>query len=326
MRSIRFATFGDPSDVLRVDDVPKPSIGPAQVLVRMRARPINPSDLITVRGFYGVLPTLPATPGYEGVGVVEAVGGDVRGIRVGERVIPLRAPGTWQEYVVASAAQLLRPPESISDGSAAQFVVNPLTAWIMTVDELAVQPGEWLLQTAAGSTLGRLVLQLAKIRRFRTINVVRRRAQLAELRALGADEVICTEDEDLTDRVNAITGGAGVRAAIDAVGGPVGAAIVPALAAGEVVLVYGLLSFEPTPINAGRMIFRGLTVRGFWLAEWFQRTPPEKQQSVMRDVLARMARGEIVPPVEAEYDLGQITEAVRHAERPGRHGKVLLVG
>jgi NADPH2:quinone reductase len=326
MRSIRFGELGEPADVLRVEDVPAPSIGAGEVLVRMRARPVNPSDLLTVRGFYGVTPSLPATPGYEGVGVVEAVGADVRGVRPGERVIPLGVPGTWQELVVANPAQLVRPPDGVDDASAAQFVVNPLTAWIMVVDELAVRPGEWLLQTAAGSTLGRLVLQLAKLRSFRTINVVRRRAQVDEIRALGGDEVVCTGDEDLVGRVMSITGDAGVRAAIDAVGGPVGADVVRALGDGGVVLVYGLLSFEPTPVFAGAMIFRGSSMKGFWLAEWFRRTPPARQQAVMRDVLGHMAKGELVPPVEAEYDLAQIVDAVRHAERPGRHGKVLLVG
>jgi NADPH:quinone reductase-like Zn-dependent oxidoreductase len=325
MRSVRFDQFGEPAEVLRVLDVPKPSPGLGQVLVRMRLRPINPSDLMTVRGFYGVLPQLPATPGNEGVGVIEAVGSDVRGVQAGQRVIPIRTPGTWQEYLVVNAAQLIQPPDSLSDESAAQFIVNPLTAWIM-IEELALQPGQWLLQTAAGSTLGRMVLQIAKLRNFKTINVVRRRAQAQELKALGADEVICTEDEDLVQRVMAITNGAGVLAAIDAVGGQVGGDVVQALDAGGVMLVYGLLSLEPTPINSGQMIFRTSTVRGFWLAEWFRRAPAEKRQAVIGEVLNHMAKGEIIPAVEAEYDLNKITEAVRHAERPGRHGKILLVG
>jgi NADPH:quinone reductase-like Zn-dependent oxidoreductase len=194
------------------------------------------------------------------------------------------------------------------------------------IEELALQPGQWLLQTAAGSTLGRMVLQIAKLRNFKTINVVRRRAQAQELKALGADEVICTEDEDLVQRVMAISGGAGIPAAIDAVGGQVGGDVVQALGSCGVMLVYGRLSLDPTPINNAQMIFRTSTVRGFWLAEWFRRTPAEKRQAVIGEVLNHMAKGEIVPPVEAKYDLANIIEAVRHAERPGRHGKVLLIG
>ena len=326
MKSVRFSEFGNPAEVLRVEDVPPPEPGANQVLVRMRARSINPSDLLTVRGLYGALPRLPATPGLEGMGEVAAAGDAVKNLSPGQRVIPLGVAGTWQEYVLAESTQLIPVPDAINDQTAAQFVVNPLTAWIMVVEELALKPGEWLLQTAAGSTLGRVVLQIARLRGFKTINVVRRREQVEELKALGADEVICTADEDIVARMREITGKAGFTKAIDAVGGETGAAVVRALGRGGVMLVYGLLSMAPMPIDGGRMIFTTTTVRGFWLTEWLRRAPPERQQAVTGEMLRSMATNEIVPPVEAEYPLTEVLAAVAHAERPGRSGKVLLVG
>jgi NADPH:quinone reductase len=326
MQSVRFEEFGNPADVLRVEDLPQPEPAANQVLVRLRARPVNPSDLLTVRGLYGALPVLPATPGLEGMGEVSAVGEGVTNLRPGQRVIPLGVPGTWQEYIVAPSAQLIPVPDSISDQTAAQFVVNPLTAWIMTVEELALKPGEWLLQTAAGSTLGRVVLQIARLRGFKTINVVRRREQVEELKALGADECICTADEDILERVKEITGKAGLTKAIDAVGGETGAAVMNAMGRGGVMLVYGLLSMKPMPIDGGRMIFTTSTLRGFWLGEWLRSAPPERQQAVTTEMLRSMASNEIVPPVEAEYPLADVLSAIKHAERPGRSGKVLLVG
>ena len=131
MKSVRFYEFGNPAELLRVEDVEQPEPGANQVLVRMRARSINPSDLLTVRGLYGALPKLPATPGLEGMGEVAAVGEGVRNFRVGQRVIPLGIAGTWQEYLVASEQQLIPVPDQITDQTAAQFVVNPLTAWII---------------------------------------------------------------------------------------------------------------------------------------------------------------------------------------------------
>jgi NADPH:quinone reductase len=324
MKSVRFGEFGDPAEVLSVEEVERPSAGAGQVLVRMRARAVNPSDLLTVQGLYGALPKLPATPGLEGMGEVAEVGEGVTHLRAGQRVIPLGVAGTWQEYLVAGAAQVIPVPDSVSDQTAAQFVVNPLTAWIMTVEELGLQPGEWLLQTAAGSTLGRVVLQLARLRGFKTINVVRRRAQAEELKALGADEVISTDEEDLVERVKEITGRAGLTKAIDAVGGETGGAVVSALGRGGVLLVYGLLSMEPMPVDSGRMIFTTSTIRGFWLGDWFQTAPPERQQAVTAELLGLMAAGEVVPPVEAEYPLTEVLAAVRHSVRPGRGGKVLL--
>jgi NADPH:quinone reductase len=325
MQSVRFHEFGNPAEVLRVEDVERPEAGAGEVLVKMRARPINPSDLLTVRGLYGSLPVPPATPGLEGMGVVAEVGEGVAHLRAGQRVIPLGVAGTWAEFVVAPAAQLIPVPDSVSDQTAAQFVVNPLTAWIMTVEELSLQPGEWLLQTAAGSTLGRVVLQIAKQRGFKTINVVRRREQAEELKALGADEVVCTDEEDLPERVREITGREGLRKAIDAVGGETGADVVRALGRGGVMLVYGLLSGRPMPIDGGRMIFTSATVRGFWLGEWMRSAPPERQMAVTGAMLRAMATQEIVPPVEAEYPLSDILAAAEHSERPGRSGKVLLV-
>jgi len=326
MKSVRFNEFGEPAKVLHVEDVPQPEPGDNQVLVRMRARAINPSDLLTVRGLYGALPKLPATPGLEGMGEVAAVGAGVQTVKAGQRVIPLGVPGTWQEYMLVPSMQLIPVPDSVNDQTAAQFVVNPLTAWIMTMEELAMAPGEWLLQTAAGSTLGRVVLQIARLRGFKTINVVRRREQVEELKGLGADEVICTDDEDIVDRVNAITGGAGIVKAIDAVGGETGAAAARALGRNGVMLVYGLLSLKPMALDTGRMIFTTSTIRGFWLSEWFRTAAPAKLMSVTGEMMRSMATNEIVPPVEAEYPLADVLAAVAHAERPGRSGKVLLKG
>src|SRR5689334_5778642 len=127
MRSIRLSTFGEPSDVLRVEDIPKPTPGPGEILLRIKVRPINPSDLFVIRGLYGTLPQLPATPGLEGMGTIEEIGEGVQGFTVGQRCIPLGASGTWQEYLVVKAQQVMPIPDSISDETAAQFVVNPLT-------------------------------------------------------------------------------------------------------------------------------------------------------------------------------------------------------
>ena len=323
MKSIRFDVFGEPAEVLRVGELPQPTAGAGELLVRMTARAVNPSDLLTVKGLYGQLPTLPATPGLEGAGVIEAVGEAVTGWQVGQRVIPLGVAGTWQEYLVVPAAQAIPVPDAMPDSFAAQFVVNPLTAWIM-LDELNLQPGEWFIQTAAGSTLGRLAIQLAQLRGYKTINVVRRRAQVEEIKALGGDEVICTEDDNLIERVRQIAGNK-VRAAIDAVGGPVGGDVVQALGRGGLMLVYGLLSFQPIPVHSGLMIFNSTTVRGFWLSEWLRNAPEERRNALFGAALQAMASGQLTPPVEAEYDLTNIVAAVEHAERPGRSGKVLLV-
>lgn len=326
MQSIRFNEFGDPLSVLRLEEIPAPRPAPDEVIIRLRARSINPSDLLAVRGIYGILPSLPATPGLEGMGVVTAVGAEVHDLKPGQRVVPLGVRGTWQESVVAAADRVLAVPDSVSDKSAAQLMINPLSAWIMVVDELGLEPGEWLVQTAASSTLGRIVIQIARLRGFRTINVVRRREQIDDIRSIGGDEVIASEDEDVSARILGITGGAGAGKAIDAVGGETGSAVLRALAPDGTMLVYGALSMKPIPVEGSRMIFSTTSVRGFWLSKWKRVVPGDAVRATIARVLGAMESGDIVPPVEAEYPLADFAGALAHARTSGRRGKVLLTG
>ncbi len=327
MRAIQFNQFGKPTDVLQLVDLPQPQPAPGQVRLRLTHRPINPSDLLTVSGEYGRLPPLPATPGLEGMGQVEKLGAGVKGLEVGQRVIPLGLiGGTWAEYGLADAQRLLPVPAAVSDQSAAQFVANPVTAWVMLEDLLDLKTGDWVLQTAAGSTLGRLVLQLAQLRGYKTVNFVRRREQVAELLTLGADVVICTEDKDVVQQVMTLTGGRGVKGALDAVGGAAGALAMGCLRPGGEMIVYGMLSFEPIPLHSGEMLFKGTSVRGFWLTHWLGSTPPGQVMPALRQLMQLMATGQLTPPVAAEYDLADFQQAITHAQTPGRSGKVLLKG
>ena len=179
---------------------------PGQVRIRVAAAPVEASDLHTVRGRYGFTPEFPTVPGIESVGVIDELGSGTDGLTVGQRVITVGVRGTWQEYVVADAEQVLPVPVAMSDSTAAQILSNPLTAVILTGDELDVRPGEWLLQTAAGSIVGQSVIQLGAHVGFKTLNVVRRRSAVEDILALGGTAVICTEDEDLRERVADIAG------------------------------------------------------------------------------------------------------------------------
>ena len=210
MKAVVCDRWGDPADVLQVRELPEPAPGPGEVRVRMLASPINPSDVITVRGLYGRLPPLPATPGFEGVGVVEEGQGFWARRLIGRRVAVLNARGgNWAEKVVIPWRQAVPMPRDLPDEQAATFFVNPATALVMTRDVLRVPRGAWLLQTAAGSALGRMVIRLGRRHGFRTLNVVRRREQVEELLREGGTAAVATNDEDLAERVRALTDGAG---------------------------------------------------------------------------------------------------------------------
>src|SRR5512135_1968089 len=227
MKAIVFDQFGEPAEVLRVRDVPVPEPGPGEVRVRMIASPVNPSDLLVIRGRYGVLPTLPSTPGFEGVGIVEAAGPGLLGRLVrGKRVAVLNPKGgNWAESVVIPARQARPVAADIPDEQAASFFVNPATALAMVRHVLKVPRGAWLLQSAAGSQLGRMIIRLARHDGIRTANVV-----------------IASSDGPIEAQVRQVVGAEGVAYALDPVGGDTGTGIFNALAAGGRLLVYGTLS------------------------------------------------------------------------------------
>ncbi|MCS7044972.1 MAG: zinc-dependent alcohol dehydrogenase family protein [Gemmataceae bacterium] len=329
MKAVVFEQFGEPAEVLRVHDVSPPSVGQGQVLVRMLAAPINPSDLLVVRGRYGKLPRLPATPGFEGVGIIEAVGpgwiAKLRGLRPGRRVAVLNGQtGNWCERVVVNARQAVPVADDLSDDQVASFFVNPATALAMTRWVLRIPAGSWLLQTAAASALGQMVVRLARHDGYRTINVVRRREQVETLRQMGGDEVICTEDETVEDRVRAVTNGRGVVYALDAVGGAMGGAVVRSLGPGGRLLVYGTLSGEPIPLDPRSLMVGHKTIEGFWLAEWVRQQGVVTMLKLFRTISRLLAAGVLTTPVQATFPLEEITAAVRAAESPGRFGKIML--
>jgi NADPH:quinone reductase-like Zn-dependent oxidoreductase len=329
MKAIVFERFGDPAEVLQLREVERPGPGPGEVRVRMLASPINPSDLLVVRGEYGRLPEMPATPGFEGVGVVDAAGPGLlrllRGLKPGRRVAVLNGKGgNWQEYVVVPARQAVPLARDIPDEQAATFFVNPATAVVMTRHVLRLPGGAWLLQSAAGSALGRMIIRLGKHEGFRTINVVRRREQAEELKRAGADAVIASNEESIEQRVRELTGGEGVRFAIDAVGGATGAAMARALAPGGRMLLYGTLSGEPIPLDPRTLMVGQKRVEGFWLSEWVRDQGMLTMLKLFRRIQRLLRADVLTSEVAAAFPLGEIRTAVQRAGAAGRTGKVLL--
>src|SRR5215475_4872934 len=201
MKALIFRETGEPSGVLKLAEIATPPLAPGEALVRVLLSPIHPSDLHMMRGRYGYQPELPASPGIEGVGIVKAIGPGVKGPAVGTRVIFVNIWQTWREQIICPVDRLVAVPDALDDLTAATSCINPLTAWALTRSSHNLKEGDWIVQTAAASTVGKLVLQLEQQNRFKTINVIRRREQETIIRNLGGNEVICTDDEDLRARL-----------------------------------------------------------------------------------------------------------------------------
>ena len=332
MNALIYRETGEPKTVLELADIPTPALAPGEALVQVLLSPINASDLHMVRGRYGYQPELPASPGIEGVGVVEAVGPGVQDPAVGTRVVCVDTWNTWREQIVCPANKLVPVPDGLDDAVAATAYINPLTAWALTRSSHNLKEGDWLVQTAAASSVGKFVLQLAQHYRFKTINIIRRREQETIIRSLGGNEVISTDNQDLRARLQELTLGKGVEQAIDCVAGELGAEVARNLAPGGTMLVYGALSShrqtDPAkfamPIFAPRLIYSTATVRGWWLPRWVPSQPLAEVRAAVSNLLTLFSNGTLTPPATVRYSLKDFQEAVRLADGEAGQEKVLL--
>ena len=331
MRAIRFEQFGAPAEVLQVCEVEEPVATEGKVLVRMLASPVNPADLLNVRGNYSTRPSLPATPGFEGVGIVEASGGGWRGTLLkGQRVIVLnRQTGNWAEKVIVSNQFVIPVSSKLSLDESATFFVNPATAYILVKQVLRIPKNQWLLQTAAASAVGKMVIRLGNYYGFQTLNIVRRHDQAEQLKKIGAKYVIVFDskhdnERTLIEQVRKILGQASLQFAIDPIGGQTASSIVKVLGEQSRFILYGSLDNAPLDFMSGELIKNGGSIKGFWLARQVEALSfPAKIKLVL--ALTRLIRkGILSTEIAARYPMEQIVQAVVEAEKTGKKGKVLL--
>jgi NADPH:quinone reductase len=323
MRALVQPQFGDPAEVLSVQEVPDPEPGPGEALVRVLLSPIHNHDLWTVRGSYGFKPEMPARAGTELVGVVESLGEGVEGLEVGQRVAIGGAFGSWAEYVVAPAKGLIPVPDEMPDETAAQLVSMPFSA-IALLDFLEVSEGDWIVQNAANGAVGRMVAQLAVARGVRVLGLVRRSAGVDELREQGIGDVVATDDDGWRERVRQVVGDGKVVAGVDSVGGSAAGDVVSLLAEDGVLVVFGAMASPTLEIGSGEVIFKQVVIKGFWGSKVFPAMDREKRAALMGELVAGISSGVVTLPVEEVYPLEEISAAARASSEPGRRGKILL--
>ena len=323
MQAIRFHSTGEPHKVLRVESLPIPEPGSGEIRVRVLARPINPSDILFIQGAFGRHPTLPSPAGLEGAGIIDAVGDGVS-LHPGMRVV-IKSTGTWQQYQLVKPHELIPIPDRLDIESAAQFAINPLTAWLL-LDMLQPNFDGWILVTAGTSAVSKMILRLGMKRGLRIISVVRRKQQVEALTALGAQAIIDVSTENIKERVESMTNGRGVSMAFDAVGGQQGTEILRCLTSGGRMVIYGLLSEQPITVLPEDMIFRQLSIESFWLAPRLEQLGSDGKAVVIEQAMNAFCDSDLVADVEQRYELGEVHAAVAHNLRPGRLGKILLVG
>jgi len=318
---LMFPQTGKPEEVLELNAFTPRPLEAGEVRVRISAAPINPADLNTIEGTYGVKPELPAVPGIEGSGVIEESAAD--GFAAGDAVMFLDRASTWATHTVVPAEILFKLPTGIDPLQAAMLKVNPATAWRLLHGFAELKPGDWVVQNLGNSAVGRCVIQIARDMGVKTISFVRRSEVVEELKALGADQVLLDDDAGLTAATE-LMGGANAALAFNAVGGDSALRLMKLLRESGTHITYGAMGRKPLTLPNGLLIFRDLRICGLWVTRWLRDAPSEEVQAVYQELAKRVVEGRIVQPVDGTYPLADFAAALERLNAPERAGKVLF--
>lgn len=323
MRSALYHHFGEPSNVLSLGDSPIPEPAINEVRIKTILAPIHNHDLSTIRGTYGYKPSLPAIGGSEAVGIIDAVGKKVKSLKVGQRVSVANVHNTWADYFIAPKHLVFPIPDSLDDETAAQLIAMPLSA-LMLLEFLDLKYGEWVIYNAANGAVGKNLALLARERGINTISIVRREGAKDELKKLGIENIVSTDANDWQDQVRDITGNQPITGAIDSVGGEASGELLSLLGTGGTIVAFSALSGKPMALNSGQLIFKEAAAKGFWGTKTSTSMNADRKKRLINELIERATSGKLHLPVEATYDLSEVTTAVSKDVQSGKNGKVLL--
>jgi NADPH:quinone reductase-like Zn-dependent oxidoreductase len=317
MYALQISSFGEPSDVVELVKLPDPHDPLAnEVLVAMEYAPINGSDLLTIRGQYGSLPSLPTGLGFEGVGRILSVGEEVDGLKVGDRVLLLSPAPSWREKIILPSTRLVPLPQNADPQQLSMLSINPPTAALLLSAYVELGPGDWVIHNAGNSGVGRSVIAFAKDRGLRTVSLVRRPELIDELVAAGGD-IVLVDGVEISARVAQATGNAKIALAIDGVGGEAMLSLSSCLSPGGTLVLYFAVSMKPGLASFVDLVYRNVTIRGFWFANPAFHASPKLMEAIKTG--ARLiAEGKLHVPVAATYPLVAAKEAIAHAQRGGK--------
>ena len=327
MKSARYASHGNPNEVIELVELESRPLEEGKVRIAMEACAINPADLLVISGLYPIRPTLPATPGVEGVGKIIEVDSKVTQVKIGDRVfLPMSTEiGTWSEEIVVNGNGLFPISGKSNPVQLAMALVNPPTAYFMLTKYITLKEGDWIIQNAANSGVGRYVIAFAKMMGLKTVNVVRRESIISDLQAAGGNIVI-VDGKDLVKRVSKATNRAEIKIGFDGVAGDATHRISQCLVFGGTIVSYGAMSLERCQLGVTQTIFKQITLKGIWYQKWTEMAPPEEVQKLKKVTYEAIANGLVSSKVDTIYPLKDIKQAILHALKDKRNGKIIITG
>lgn len=314
---------GKPNEAIRYEEWSLPELQPNQVLIEMKAAPINPADINIAEGTYPLNQELPIVIGNEGAGIVREVGSAVQKFNVGQTVFPIARLGCWSEHRVLNEEEVYPVPAEIPIEQAAMLLVNPPTAWLMLQTIVQLNPEDWVVQNVANSVVGRYVIHFANHLGYKTVNVVRREELVEPLKSEGADIVI-TDHVRFSQTIKQETGSGNIPLGLNAVGGQSASEIAKTISDHGTLVTYGAMGRQPLEISNSLLIFKDIRFVGFWLRHWIYQARPEEIRYMFDQILPVIIERNIHIPIAQTYPLNDWQTALEHANEGARGGKVMF--
>ncbi|NOW96258.1 zinc-dependent alcohol dehydrogenase family protein [Mucilaginibacter sp. SG564] len=320
MKAIYFEETGEAQNVLLLKQFEKPIPGANQVIVKPLGCPINPSDFFFISGTYRFKPEFPQIAGLEGAGIIESTGPGVD-LPVGT-LVSFFSRNAWAEYVLLSKDDVLVLPNDFPVDKASQFTLNPITAWGL-LERADLKAGDWLLITAGGSVVSRLIIQMAKLRGINVIATVRDDKNTATLTSYGAHVTNISKD-NLVEYVQQITDGKGAHVALDAVGGNTGSDVLKCLQPGGRLIIYSRLSTDPIQLYSADVLYKNISINGFGIRAYLESKTVEQKSGIIQSLVTIIGHPDFKMEVAASFPLDDYQEAIKTAVETKKEGKVLF--
>jgi NADPH:quinone reductase-like Zn-dependent oxidoreductase len=327
VKIVRFHKTG-PAEVLQFDELPLPEPGPNEVRLQVKALGLNRAEIMFRNGQYLETPVHPSRNGYEAAGIIDAVGSGVDSGWIGKTVstVPgtfkLNDHGVYGEVAVVPLHGIAEYPSTLSYEQGASIWMQYLTAYGALIWLGQVAKGDFVVITAASSSVGIAAIEMVKVEGAISIAVTRTSSKKSALLEAGADHVIVTDDEDLVERVNEITSGKGARIVFDPIGGKILESLATLTASKGIIFEYGALAPEPTPYPLFTALAKGLTVRAYTL---FEVTPDPVFPKAKQYIFDHLASGAFKPLIDKTFPFTDIVKAHRYMESNAQVGKIVVI-
>ena len=321
MLIIKFNELGKAEEKLYIDNINlSEKLDNNQVLIEIILFPINPADILLVEGKYSNLPKLPSKIGAECIAKVIKTGKQVKSLSEGDFVMPLTREN-WVQKKVVTESEVIKLSPNVNATQACMLKVNPATAYLMLNNYIKIEKGDYVIQNASNSGVGNYMIQLCQHYDIKTVNIIRRKNLSKDLLALGATKVIA--EKELKSQLVQLKNN-NIKLFLDAVGGPQILDILPALSNNGIIINYGLLSNKNLNITSHDIIFRNISIKGFWLSLWLEKMSRIEKNNLYNYLESLINKRILFTKVQKIYDISNIKEAVRVSKAYKRQGKILV--